>query len=92
MIRHYRITEQLGLLQYLRPQNGKIVKEMPVPLKYRPEHIRHGQADVGVRDVGQLPPGIGVVVSVRVEENSQYRLSGVDITGEGIDGPEAHQK
>ena len=43
-------------------------------------------------DVGQLPPGIGVVVSVRVEENSQYRLSGVDITGEGIDGPEAHQK
>ena len=27
------------------------------------------------------------MASVRVEEHSQYRLSGVDITGEGIDGP-----
>ncbi len=32
-------------------------------------------------------PGGDVVVLLRVEENSQYRLSGVDITGEGIDGP-----
>ena len=40
------------LLQHLRSQDGKIVKEMPVPPEQRPEHVRHGQADVGVRDVG----------------------------------------
>ena len=38
--------------QHLRSQDGKIVKEMPVPPEQRPEHVRHGQADVGVRDVG----------------------------------------
>ena len=40
------------LLQHLRAQNGQVVQEMPVPLEQRPEHLRHGEADVGVRDVG----------------------------------------
>ena len=44
------------LLQHLRAQDGQIVEEMSVPLEQRPEHIRHGEADVGVRNVGQLPP------------------------------------
>ena len=44
------------LLQHLRTQDGKIVKEMPVLPKQRPEHIRHGEADVGVGDVGKLSP------------------------------------
>ena len=44
------------LLQHLRAQDGKIVKEMPVLPEQRPEHIRHGETDVGVREVWQLPP------------------------------------
>ena len=40
------------LLQDLRAQDGKAMEEMSVPLEQRPEHIRHGQADVGVGDIG----------------------------------------
>ena len=40
------------LLQYLRAQDRQVVQEMSVLLEQRPEHIRHGQADVGVGDVG----------------------------------------
>ena len=40
------------LLQHVRTQNGQIMQEMPVALEQRPEHIRHGQADVGVGNIG----------------------------------------
>ena len=55
------------LLQHLRAQDGEIVQEMPVPPEQRPEDIGHGQADVGIRDVGQFSrlvalPGSGGLV------------------------------
>ncbi len=70
---------------------------MPVPLKYRPEHIRHGQADVGVRDVGQLPPliplpgfggsmpatGAGARLA-RVIDDPFFTLRGKDLCAEGL--------
>ena len=42
------------------PQDGKVVNEMPVPPKQRPEHIGHGQADVGVGDITPERPRIEV--------------------------------
>ena len=80
----------------LRPQDGKIVKEMSVPPEQRPEYVRHGQADVGVRNVGQLPPlvplpgsrgpmaatGTGAGLA-RVIDDSFFTLRGKDLRAEG---------
>jgi hypothetical protein len=44
------------LLQDLGAQDRKIVEEMPVLLEERPKAVRHGQGDVGVRNLGKLPP------------------------------------
>ena len=39
------------LLQDLGAQHRQIVEEMSVPSEQRPEHVRHGEADVGIGDV-----------------------------------------
>ena len=84
------------LLQHLRTQDRQIVQEMPVSLKQRPEHIRHGEGNVSVRDVGELPPLISLPGSgrltpttgtsarfTRVIDDPFFAFRGKDLRAEG---------
>src|SRR5262249_21759376 len=47
-----------ALLQDSGAQNRKIMEEMPIPAKQRPENVRHRQAHMRVRDLWKLAPPV----------------------------------